>query len=159
MNISVNDWVPVNPDDEDSFPKDDAYILVSFENASFVDIARYEQDEEGGAFYPGNANKSYVSIGMVVNAWRPLPKPYREQEEEEPKQTNIDKIRKMSAEELAGCLLNFSEEDIVYDWCSKLCIYRMKELPSKCKIDLEKNGCPCDTKDIVIHWLKTEVKE
>ena len=103
MNISVNDWIPVNPDDENSFPKDDAYILVSFENASFVDIARYEQDEEGGAFYPGNTNKSYVSIGMVVNAWRPLPKPYREQEEEL-KQTNIDRIRKMSAEELAPML-------------------------------------------------------
>lgn len=73
-------------------------------------------------------------------------------------QTNADKIRNMSEKELADCLLQFSTEDIVYDWCAKLCPYRVKELPNKCKIDLEKNGCPCDTKDIVIHWLKTEVK-
>ena len=65
----------------------------------------------------------------------------------------------MSEEELADCFLNFSEEYIVYYWCVKLCPHRKRELPNKCEIDLEKNSCPCDTKDVVIHWLKSEVKE
>lgn len=46
------------------------------------DIARYETDEQGnGAFYPGDEDKPYIGYGLVVNAWMPLPKPYREEEE------------------------------------------------------------------------------
>lgn len=42
------------------------------------DIARYEEDDEGGTFYPGDDEKSYSSYGLFVNAWMSLPKPYRE---------------------------------------------------------------------------------
>lgn len=66
-------WIPV----EERLPEDDKYILVSFENYSVADIARYEMDENGGAFYPGDEDKSYVSFGLFVNAWMPLPEPYR----------------------------------------------------------------------------------
>lgn len=72
-----NGWIPVNPDDKDSFPKDDGYIMVSFANFSLPNIARYEEDENGGAFYPGDEDESYASVGLIVNAWRPLPVPYR----------------------------------------------------------------------------------
>ena len=68
-----NGWIPV----EERFPENDNYILVSFDNFSGIDIARYEKDEDGGAFYPGDEEKSYVSFGLFVNAWQPLPESYQ----------------------------------------------------------------------------------
>lgn len=59
-------------------PEDESYILVSFENSTMPDIARYEENDEGGTFYPGDDEKSYSSYGFFVNAWMPLPKPYKE---------------------------------------------------------------------------------
>ena len=39
-------------------------------------------DKDGnGAFYPGDDEKSYVEYDLFVNAWMPLPEPYRESEE------------------------------------------------------------------------------
>lgn len=69
-----NGWIPVS----ERLPKKDDYILVSFSNYSLPDIGRYEEDEEGGAFYPGNEDSSYSSFGVFVNAWQPLPEPYEE---------------------------------------------------------------------------------
>ena len=63
-------------------PEDESYILVSFENSTMPDIARYEENDEGGTFYPGDDEKSYSSYGFFVNAWRPLPESYREGEDE-----------------------------------------------------------------------------
>ena len=72
-------WIPIT----EEAPEDESYILVSFENATMVDIARYEEDDEGGSFYPGDDEKSYSSYGMYVNAWMPLPELYREVTDEE----------------------------------------------------------------------------
>ena len=66
-------WIPVT----EQLPKDEDYILVSFKNFTLPDIARYEEDEEGGAFYPGDEEESYSSYGLFVNAWMPLPEPYK----------------------------------------------------------------------------------
>ena len=76
--VYVDDgWIPVS----ERLPETDDYILISFDNTSIVDIGRYEKDEDGGgAFYPGDEDKSYSSIGIFVNAWRPLPEPYKEGE-------------------------------------------------------------------------------
>ena len=68
-----NGWILVDTE----VPPNDNYVLVSFENFSLPDIARYEEDSEGGAFYPGDEEKSYASFGLFVNAWQPLPEPYR----------------------------------------------------------------------------------
>ena len=68
------EWIDI----EQELPKTDTYVLVSFDNYSLADIARYEEDEEGGAFYPGDEEKSYASFGLFVNAWMPLPKCYEE---------------------------------------------------------------------------------
>ena len=71
-------WIPV----DEQIPNTDKYILVSFENFTIPDIGRYETDEDGnGAFYPGDDDKSYAKYGLFVNAWMPLPEPYRESEE------------------------------------------------------------------------------
>lgn len=70
-------WIPIS----ERFPEDESYILVSFENYTMPDIARYEENDEGGTFYPGDDEKSYLSYGLFVNAWMPLPKPYKEKKD------------------------------------------------------------------------------
>lgn len=76
--IENDGWIPV--EDTDRTPKGEDYILVSFSNFSLADIARYEEDEEGGIYYPGDEDKPYKEYGLFVNAWQPLPKPYRPKE-------------------------------------------------------------------------------
>ena len=72
----IMDWIPIS----ERLPEDESYILVSFENATMPDIARYEENDEGGTFYPGDDEKSYSSYGIFVNAWMPLPESYREEQ-------------------------------------------------------------------------------
>ena len=74
--LKATQWIPIS----ERLPEDESYILVSFENSTMPDIARYEENEEGGTFYPGDDEKSYSSYGFFVNAWRPLPESYREEE-------------------------------------------------------------------------------
>ena len=69
-------WIPCS----EKLPEDESYILVSFENATMPDIARYEENDEGSTFYPGDDEKSYSSYGIFVNAWTPLPEPYKEEQ-------------------------------------------------------------------------------
>lgn len=94
-------WIPV----DEQIPNTDKYILVSFENFTIPDIGRYETDEDGnGAFYPGDDDKSYAKYGLFVNAWMPLPESYSTDAEKphiEKPQTNADRIRSMTDDELA----------------------------------------------------------
>lgn len=53
---------------EDCLPKEAKYI------------GRYENDGENDKFYPGDEEETYASYGLIVNAWMPLPEPYREEE-------------------------------------------------------------------------------
>lgn len=70
-----NGWIPI----DERLPETDDYILVSFSNSTLLDIGRYEVDKDGGGtFYPGDDERSYVSFGLFVNAWMPLPEPYKE---------------------------------------------------------------------------------
>lgn len=81
---NIDGWIPV----EEGLPEQDNYILLSFDNFSLADIGRYEVDDDGGgAFYPGDEDTSYSSIGFFVNAWRPLPEPYRPKESKSVKNT------------------------------------------------------------------------
>ena len=68
-----NGWIPV----EEELPKTDKYILLSFSNFSIPCVGRYEEDENGGAFYVGDDYETCVSQGMFVNAWMNLPAPYQ----------------------------------------------------------------------------------
>lgn len=67
-------WIPI----EERLPKSGDYILVSFANFIIPDIGIYRRDKDGGAFYPGDDDRSYVSYGLFVNAWMPLPEVYEE---------------------------------------------------------------------------------
>ena len=61
-------------------------MLVSFENegVTLPDIVTYEVDEQGnGAFYPSDCEATYASVGVFVNAWMPLPKLYKREEEKQ----------------------------------------------------------------------------
>ena len=71
----VGEWIPA-----DEPPKDDNYILLSFENYSCHLIGRYESDGEmGGAYYIGDCDgeDTCVANNLFVNAWQPLPEPYK----------------------------------------------------------------------------------
>ena len=69
-------WIPIS----ERLPEEEEYILLSFANYTGLDIGRYEHDGENDKFYPGDDEKSYSSYGIFVNAWMPLPKPYREEQ-------------------------------------------------------------------------------
>lgn len=70
----AGEWISCS----ERLPESDNYILLSFENYSIPEIGRYEIGKDGsGAFYPGDDEKSYVSYGLFVNAWQPLPEPYK----------------------------------------------------------------------------------
>ena len=67
-------WIPIT----EHLPETDDYILISFANFPLPDVGRYEVDENGGgAFYPGDEDVSYASVGVIVNAWMPLPEPWK----------------------------------------------------------------------------------
>ena len=75
-----DDWIPV----EERMPEDGHYILLSFANFNLPMVGRYETDQEGGAFYLGDCDEedTCISQDLFVNAWRPLPDPYRPEKEE-----------------------------------------------------------------------------
>ena len=72
-------WIPCS----ERMPEPGQYVLVSFANEllELPAFASYIIDEDGnGAFYPDDQCVTYSSIGAFVNAWMPLPEPYREVE-------------------------------------------------------------------------------
>ena len=73
-------WIPA-----DQPPKPEEYVLLSFENFSLPMVGRYEDSEDGGAYYLGDCDEADTCIAndLFVNAWMPLPKPYRPEKESE----------------------------------------------------------------------------
>ena len=71
-----NSWIPI----EEALPEPGEYVLVSFSNVPLPDIGRYEEDEDGGVFYPGDEEYTYSSIGAFVNAWMQLPERYKDED-------------------------------------------------------------------------------
>lgn len=70
-------WIPIG----EQLPDPDEYVLLSFENYTMAAIGRYEKNEDGsGNFYEGDDEKTLLSYGLYVNAWMPLPEPYREEQ-------------------------------------------------------------------------------
>lgn len=70
-------WIPVT----EKYPEVDAegysaYILLSFNNCSALCIGQYREDEKGGAFYDGDDEDPLIKLGLVVNAWMPMPEAY-----------------------------------------------------------------------------------
>ena len=72
-NVGSNGWIPV----EEELPETDKYILLSFSNFSIPCVGRYEEDENGRAFYVGDDDETCVSQDIFVNAWMNLPAQYQ----------------------------------------------------------------------------------
>lgn len=71
-------WIPADNPPKANEDGESDYILLSFDNFPLPCVGIYRQDEEGGAYYTDIGEKSLASIGLFVNAWRPLPERYRE---------------------------------------------------------------------------------
>ena len=71
-------WIPCS----ERFPNNGDYILLSFSNFSVPLVGRWEEDEDGGAFYIGDETESCVLQDIFVNAWQPLPPVYKAESEE-----------------------------------------------------------------------------
>ena len=68
-------WIPTS----ERLPKSGEYILLSFENFSLPVVGSYEGNkDEGGNFYVGDDTETCLEEELIVNAWMPLPEPYRE---------------------------------------------------------------------------------
>lgn len=67
-------WIPV----EEKLPENSDYVLLSFSNFTLPAIGRYEDSE----WYLGDdwGGETCLNEGFNVNAWMPLPEPYREEE-------------------------------------------------------------------------------
>ena len=76
-NISSIEWIPIS----ERLPNPETYVLLSFENFSIPVIGRYEQDKDGGSFCAGDKDETLTSQDMYVNAWMPLPEPYKGSED------------------------------------------------------------------------------
>lgn len=59
-------------------PETDQYVLLSFSNFSLPIIGRCEKTEQCIAFYAGNEDETLASQDLYVNAWMPLPEPYKD---------------------------------------------------------------------------------
>ena len=79
MTEKISEWIPVDK----RLPDVDEYILVSFENFSVPMIGRYTvDDDDNGTFRVGDGDYSFAQHDLYVNAWQPLPEPYREESAE-----------------------------------------------------------------------------
>ena len=74
-------WIPADNPPKVNEDGESDYILLSFDNFTIPFVGIYRQDEEGGAYYADTEEESLSSIGLFVNAWRPLPERYREENE------------------------------------------------------------------------------
>lgn len=75
--LKETQWIPIS----ERLPEEEEYILLSFANYTGLDIGRYENDGENDKFYPGDEEETYAHYGLTVNAWMPLPEPYRQNDE------------------------------------------------------------------------------
>ena len=71
---SKHSWVPV----AEQLPEPEELVLLSFENFSLPMIGRYTADaDDDGIFRVGDDDESFIEHDLYVNAWMPLPEPYK----------------------------------------------------------------------------------
>lgn len=68
-------WIPVG----ERLPEFGEDVMISFSNFSLPIIGRCDRDEEGIMWFAGDELESLVSHNLFVNAWQPLPEPYKEE--------------------------------------------------------------------------------
>lgn len=79
--LKSKQWIPADQHPEVNANGESEYILLSFSNYTLPTIGLYRKDnDDSGAYYVGNDDKSCSSYGIIVNAWMPLPERYKEDE-------------------------------------------------------------------------------
>ena len=71
--LKETQWIPRS----ERLPKTGEYVLISCEGLDAPSVGKYEEDDIGGTFYL-NKDVPCEDFGIVVEAWRPLPEPYKE---------------------------------------------------------------------------------
>lgn len=81
--IPENDgWIPVYQEmDDKDLPSNGEDVLISLNDNDFPITARYEKDEYGRKFRLEECYFSQCAFGNPINAWQPLPAPYKPKEE------------------------------------------------------------------------------
>ena len=71
--VEESRWIPVS----ERLPEHGKYVLISCEGFDAPSVGKYEEDDIGGTFYL-NEDVPCEDFGIAVEAWRPLPEPYKE---------------------------------------------------------------------------------
>jgi hypothetical protein len=75
-------WIPVSESlpelDDDGYS---TYVLVSFSNFTLPCIGQLRKTDGENHWYEGDDEKALDSFGLHVNAWMPLPEPYKAESE------------------------------------------------------------------------------
>jgi hypothetical protein len=78
----VGKWIPVSESlpelDDDGYS---TYVLVSFSNFTLPCIGQLRKTDGENHWYEGDDEKALDSFGLHVNAWMPLPEPYKAESE------------------------------------------------------------------------------
>lgn len=70
----ICEWIPL----EEKTPENGEHVLLSFANEKQKPlVGTWKVDDEGGASYAPFTGRTYASLGYFVNAWMPLPEPYK----------------------------------------------------------------------------------
>ena len=69
----LGQWIPCS----ERLPKIGEYVLISCEGFDAPSVGKYEEDDIGETFYLSE-DMPCEDLGIVVEAWRPLPEPYKE---------------------------------------------------------------------------------
>ncbi len=155
--VGSNDgWIPCKvkmPPEHDSILKKlkgtRAWKVPMYEKESDWVMAtiKYEDGKKSvKTLYTTDGQWKPEVVKCKVIAWRPLPNPYREENEVELAETNMDRIRRMSEEELAEVLM------CPYDSAGNL----FDEIPC---YDGRKLVTKEECRKCCVNWLKSEVKE
>ena len=75
-----NRWIPADNPPKANEDGESDYILLSFDNFAIPCVGTYREGDDGGAYYT-DIGENLAGIGLFVNAWRPLPERYREEDE------------------------------------------------------------------------------
>lgn len=138
-----NGWILAS----ERYPESNTLVLLSFENIDIQMVGMYEEDDDGGEFYLVANSRSCLSCDLFVNAWMPLPAPYKE-DMAPLKQTNGDRIRSMSDAELTKIIM------CPYDTAGE----PMDIMPCVTELGVQEFVSLENCHNCMMKWLKKEVE-
>ena len=78
--LKRDSWIPTT----ERLPENGEYVLLSFEELDVPDIGKYYVTDGDGAFlFNYEGEELGLQDDLTVNAWMPLPAPYREEQGDE----------------------------------------------------------------------------